>query len=115
MPWTLEQGPYEVADYCISKKTNLLILLDAWLDSGTDVEDDYDLGNVNYWVARLRPLWINPEVDGGFSEEDSEDASEPEGERTLVVVCNRFGEENGKIHLSHSSSIQDKISIPCLA
>ena len=57
-----------------------------------DVGDEYDLENMKYWAARLKPLWINPG-------DDSEDISESEGEETLVVICNRVGEENGKIHL----------------
>jgi protein N-terminal amidase len=98
--WTLKEGPYELADYCIAQKTNLLILLDAWLASAESVHDDddeeeHDWHNVNYWAARLRPLWVNEGVEGGFVEDG--DITEPDvGEETVVVVCNRFGEENGK-------------------
>ena len=54
------------------------------------MEGKYDIENLNYWAARLKPLWINPEEDG-------EDVSEFNGEETLVIVCNRRGKENGKI------------------
>jgi len=95
--WTLKEGPYELADYCIAQKTNLLILLDAWLTSEESAhdEEEHDWHNVNYWAARLRPLWVNEGVEGGFVEDG--DITEPDvGEETVVVVCNRFGEENGK-------------------
>lgn len=54
------------------------------------MEGKYDIENLNYWAARLKPLWINPEEDG-------EDVSEFKDEETLVIVCNRRGKENGKI------------------
>lgn len=95
--WSLETGPYEIADYCISQKSNLLILLDAWLDSDKSSADEYDWQNVNYWAARLRPLWVDKSLEGGFSESEESgygrDASKDE--ETLVAVCNRFGEELG--------------------
>ena len=77
-------------------------MLDAWLASAESVHDDdddeeeHDWHNVNYWAARLRPLWVNEGVEGGFVEDG--DITEPDvGEETVVVVvCNRFGEENGK-------------------
>ena len=102
--WTLEGGPFELADYCISQNTNLLILLDAWLDSGDGDDDDdedddgeYDYQNLNYWAARLRPLWVKEGVEGGFVEDGDQHLDMDDGEmgKTVVVVCNRFGEENG--------------------
>jgi len=101
--WTLKEGPYELADYCVAQKTNLLILLDAWLDSGESADDgdeggvegEHDWRNVNYWAARLRPLWVKEGVEGGFAE-DGDVLETGEGEETVVVVCNRSGEENGK-------------------
>lgn len=97
--WTLEEGagPYELADHCISQKTNLHLLLDAWLKSGDKDDEEYDWLNINYWAARLRPLWAQDEQEG-----DRESISC--SEETIVVVCNRFGEENGMliIFLFHS-------------
>ena len=72
-------------------------MLDAWLASEESVnnEEEHDWNSVNYWATRLRPLWVNEGVEGGFIEDG--DITEPDvGEETVVVVCNRFGEENGK-------------------
>ncbi|KAF7980661.1 hypothetical protein HWV62_37077 [Athelia sp. TMB] len=90
--WSLEDGPYEIADYCISQKSDLLILLDAWLDSDKASTDESDWSNINYWAARLRPLWVDPTAGGGISGEENA----PKGKETLVVICNRFGHENGE-------------------
>ncbi|KAI0917388.1 hypothetical protein AcW1_007414 [Taiwanofungus camphoratus] len=88
--WTLDEGPYEMADYCIAKKTNTLIMLNAWLDSGVDGNEDRDWQTLNYWAARLRPLWAKATgVSMPNSQKDAED-------ETVVVICNRCGEENGK-------------------
>jgi len=98
--WTIEDGPYELADHCLSGKANLLILLNAWLDSGEALEEAHDWRTLNFWAARLRPLWAKPEHNGettapkphtqigSYVEESSDE--------TIVVVCNRCGEENGR-------------------
>lgn len=111
--WSLEDGPYEIADHCIQKNANVLLLLNAWLDSGDELEDPKDWRTLNYWAARLRPLWTRrEEVEDEGSESDSESSqSEPAGDgdgdgvvthhhehpgqETIVIVCNRCGEENG--------------------
>jgi hypothetical protein len=101
-----------------------LILLDAWLDSAdpdlvsTDSGDDHptseksgdndvngiygewdehDWENVNYWAARLRPLWVKEGVEGGFAENGDLQDADGGQEEMVAVVCNRFGEENGKL------------------
>lgn len=88
--WSLEDGPYEVADHCVRTKTNVLLLLNSWLlspQASTPVEDDdNDWDTLEYWAARLRPLWV---------EDPGRDLS-LEPRETVVVVCNRSGEENGK-------------------
>ncbi|KAF7985942.1 hypothetical protein HWV62_43878 [Athelia sp. TMB] len=88
--WSFEDGSYEIADYCISQKSDLLILLDAWLDSGEASKDESDRSNIEYWAARLRPLWVEPTAEGGISDEERAQS----GKETLVVICNRFGDEN---------------------
>lgn len=122
--WTSSEGPYELADYCIQNKTRLLILLNAWLDSGVqdedgieeegegDAENNHDWQTLRYWSARLRPLWKRDSRRRGSmdtiysgssngSQEGEEDVVEDEEEEekppseTIVVVCNRSGEENG--------------------
>ena len=96
--WDLDEGPYEVAEHCISTKSNLLILLNAWLDSDDDEDRDMDWRTMNYWSVRLRPLWAQPLVDGRSDRAlDTHTHAQP-GEETVVVVCNRFGEENGMHH-----------------
>ena len=88
--WTLEDGPYEIADYCRVNGTDLLILLNAWLDSGIDEDTAEDWHTLNYWASRLRPLWAHV----------GDDVNQPpatiEQRRTVAIVCNRCGEENGR-------------------
>lgn len=90
--WTSADGPYELADYCLSTegkdRTDILLLLNAWLDSKEDVESKRDLRTLNYWVARLRPLWDSEH--GRSSCENGLEAKE-----TIVVICNRCGVDNG--------------------
>jgi protein N-terminal amidase len=95
--WTSIEGPYELADYCLSKRTNVLILLDAWLDSGNEPDDTHDWHTLKYWSARLRPLWKSDEdalvdSDDGDQQETAQDAP---GDEMIVIACNRCGEEKG--------------------
>ncbi|KAF9485760.1 carbon-nitrogen hydrolase [Pholiota conissans] len=83
--WTSASGPYEIADYCIAQKSNVLLLLNAWLDSNEEPEDEEDWHTLNYWAARTRPLW---------AENPKDDPSN--GHETIVIVSNRTGDENGK-------------------
>ncbi|KAF9525494.1 hydrolase [Crepidotus variabilis] len=114
--WTLSTGPYEMADYCLEQKANLLVLLNAWLDTGTELDENCDWGTLNYWAARLRPLWAK-EGDIGLDSSDEDDDLEQSREKndsppcvksgrareTIVVICNRSGEENGKTFAGSSS------------
>ncbi|KAI0769951.1 carbon-nitrogen hydrolase [Fomes fomentarius] len=119
---------YELAEYCIAQKTNLLILLNAWLDSKADPEADTDWQTINYWAMRLRPLWdrvAHEDADDDSSKSDSDSDSDSDiehgtndsnsgfdptpggrkpGDELVVVVCNRCGEENG-ITFAGSSSL----------
>lgn len=81
---SLEDGPYEIANYALSQKADLLVLLNAWLKSPEDDDDeDFAWSTVNYWAQRLRPLWAPGTP------------LPTESALTHVVICNRFGEENG--------------------
>ncbi|KAF9013157.1 carbon-nitrogen hydrolase [Cyathus striatus] len=97
--WTLEKGPYEIANYCLKQKSNVLILLNSWLDSGEYPDYESDFHVVQYWAARLRPLWKDAD---SASENSSENEEEIDGSMhdsnkdIIVIVCNRTGEENGK-------------------
>ena len=116
--WTLEEGPYELAEHCIAKQADVLVLLNAWLDSELAPESEKDWGTLNYWAARLRPLWARTEDledegsdsdsasasaseadgDGETSEQENETAAprhQHPGHETIVIVCNRCGQENG--------------------
>lgn len=95
--WTIEEGPYEIADYCLSQGTNVLVLLNAWLDSGTDAQEDYDRHTQLFWTARLRPLWERSGVVNDSKAGKGSPARPVESSKeTLVIICNRTGEENGK-------------------
>ena len=93
--WTLEDGPYEIADHVVQSKAHVLLLLNAWLDSERNTEEAKDWSTLNFWAMRLRPLWARSEGDGEDGEENTE-ASETSSDRdTIVIVCNRCGKENG--------------------
>lgn len=107
--WTLHNGPYEIAEYCIEKKVTVLVLLNAWLDSLRDVHDPIDWSTMNYWAARLRPLWARA-GDSEKEEYESDDSvSEGEdpvlGHETIVIVCNRSGQEDGTLRRCHYEAI----------
>lgn len=108
--WTSIEGPYELADYCLSKRTNVLILLDAWLDSGNEPDDKHDWHTLRYWSARLRPLWKSDE-DTLVNSADEEDAQDAPGDGMIVIACNRCGEENG---MSFSLDRASQQPINCL-
>lgn len=91
--WTSAEGPYELADYCIAKKTNVLLLLNAWLDSKEETEEEKDWQTLNYWAARMTPLWTDKV---SIHSKMSQNNDPGEGQETIVVVCNRVGDENGK-------------------
>ena len=91
--WLLEEGPYELADHCIANNTRTLILLNSWLDSGAEETQPKDWITLNYWSSRLRPLWVAPSLEGSpYSLTTEPDQS---GSETVVLICNRTGEENG--------------------
>jgi len=102
--WTSSEGPYELADYAISNKANVLILLNAWLDSEQELHEPNDWHTLNYWAARTRPLWTDGKDDLDSDEEDHKSDLETtaSGDETIVVICNRSGEENG-IHIVFNS------------
>ena len=107
---SLTRGPYELAAHCAAQGTDVLVLLNAWLDSQQDTADDTDWQTINYWALRLRPLWakVAEEAAGAGARDSvaggrSADGGRKPGEELLVVVCNRCGVENGKgPRLSHS-------------
>jgi len=83
--WRLEEGSYELADHAIKTDSDTVVLLNAWLASREGEEEEEtseDWRVVQYWAARLRPLWAKKEGQEG-------------GKEVLVAVCNRCGEENG--------------------
>lgn len=104
--WTYAGGPFEIADHCVSKKSNLLILLNAWLDSGAEIEEKHDWQTLNYWAARTKPLWSNGNDSDSDNDSDSsakeQDIGKADSNETLVVICNRSGQENGETHIFSS-------------
>jgi protein N-terminal amidase len=93
-PWTVEGGPYELADHCLETGSSLLILLNAWLDSETEEDREEDLSTMNDWATMLRPLWYRKVREP--NDEGPGLKKAPEDVETMVVVCNRSGIENGK-------------------
>lgn len=98
--WTSARGPYEIADYAVSKGADVVVLLNAWLDSQQEVGEVYDWQTLNYWAARTRPLWTDGQGDKvDLPEEPEEQESQEHGRETIVVVCNRSGSESGTIKM----------------
>ncbi len=94
--WTSLDGPYELASYAESQESNVLVLLNSWLDSGKQEEEESDWSTLNFWAMRLRPLWAAESDSDSESEDTQSTKSNEEGKQTVVVVCNRTGEENGR-------------------
>ena len=101
-PWTFDGGPYELAEHCLKTGSNLLILLNAWLDSEKAPDRAEDFSTMNYWATMLRPLWdrVSSSTAGGPSNGEGGSSPGPPREsgdaETVVVVCNRSGVENGE-------------------
>ncbi|KAF8583336.1 carbon-nitrogen hydrolase [Ramaria rubella] len=76
--WTSKDGPYELASFALDNNTRLLVILCAWLDSKEHTDKPWDTQTVNYWIARLLPLWRR--MDDKQAEQD-----------TIVAICNRSG------------------------
>ena len=113
--WTSADGPCELASYCeespTKPRTQVLVILCAWLSQLSDEDADYDLNVLDYWLARLKPLWDGEVSD---TESDSNPGNAPESAQTndrnrqtgnadknetIVIICNRCGEENGNRYL----------------
>lgn len=97
--WNLLTGPYEIADHCIQSESNLLIMLNSWLESSESQKgsgvDGADWDTLEYWAARLRPLWAEEEA-LQFSNAQPQDQYPLPPSDTTVVLCNRSGSEGGK-------------------
>jgi protein N-terminal amidase len=102
--WTIDGGPYELADHCLKTGSGLLVLLNAWLDSEGEEDMEEDISTMNYWATMLRPLWYRM-----GNNNDGEDAAEPqnisEDSETVVVICNRSGTENGEHFLLYCITV----------
>jgi len=98
--WTIDEGPYEIADHCLKTRSGLLILLNAWLDSEEEEDMEADISTMNYWATLLRPLWYRTGNNNGSNGEDAEPQNLSEDSETIVVICNRSGTESGEHPLS---------------
>lgn len=93
--WTSLEGPYELASRCISDKSNLLILLNAWLELPEEANEDKASTTMNFWAQRLIPLW-----------ETREGVAADDGQEVNVIICNRTGTETGKKFCGSSCNFQ---------
>ncbi|CAL1713026.1 unnamed protein product [Somion occarium] len=89
--WSLVDGPYEIADHCVEQNVDVLILLNAWLDSGEEPDEQRDWHTLNYWALRLRPLWVDHDKISS-----DQQALHVQAKETVAIICNRSGEENGE-------------------
>jgi protein N-terminal amidase len=101
--WSLRDGPYELAQHCVATKSNVLLMLNAWLDSQADTEETCDWQTLNYWAARLRPLWC--ESNDGHDTSDDRDT-------TTVVMCNRAGHDEGMHDVEFTILQADREGLP---
>lgn len=109
---------YEMASYCQSTHSDVLILLNAWLDTsmegnpaseGIEVDEEGerdamepDWQTVRFWTGRLRPLW----------DASASTASDSHLRTTCVVVCNRTGLENDRLFAGSSALFRMKPGFP---
>ena len=97
----------ELAEFAIEKNARILVVLCAWLNSGTSPDSQWDTENINYWAERVRPLWEWPVKSdnhagsslhqlalGPGTTRETPDAVE--SRETIVVICNRTGIERGE-------------------
>ncbi|KAG1858469.1 carbon-nitrogen hydrolase [Suillus subluteus] len=83
---SLDEGPYELARYCIRSGTRLLINEDT-----DEMEPSWEV--LKYWAMRLNPLWATIQKATHETEKEPGECKIPD--ELLVVVCNRFGNEGG--------------------
>ncbi|KAI0270014.1 hypothetical protein BC834DRAFT_864504 [Gloeopeniophorella convolvens] len=79
-------------------RARVLVLLNAWIDSGVEEQRAEDWATLNAWATRLWPLWHRKKRTGGGGlggGERADGEGEDEDEDTLVLVCNRTGVEDG--------------------
>lgn len=100
--WSLKDGPFELADYCLSEKTDTLLLCNAWLDLDQDEDeddlDDTDRETVGHWTARLRPLWADD------YRKSNKTPNQGSLHDIVVISCNRTGTEKD-VKFAGSSTI----------
>ncbi|PPQ71039.1 hypothetical protein CVT24_011920 [Panaeolus cyanescens] len=121
--WSVLKGPFELSSHALENKTNVLILLNAWLDSKKDEDVEHDWSTLNYWASRMRPLWSDgkeredPENSSNNGSDDQEETPSPQESspaddpEVVVVVCNRTGEENGKTFAGTSAIFSMRRSV----
>ncbi|KAH7879670.1 carbon-nitrogen hydrolase [Lentinula edodes] len=154
--WKTRGPPYEVAEYALKEDVDVVVMLNAWLDSrvkhyesklsddgevmkkmkadwGKEEENEKDFGDifdwttVEFWATRLKPLWVQGGASSSLRQHDtiqarlsgsnssakeqkeSKDEEEVQGgvcasdRRTIVVICNRTGEEKGQTFAGSSA------------
>jgi len=85
-------APCELASFSLSKRSRVLVILCAWLDSGLYPGAKWDIMNIEYWRARLLPLWS---TDSPYLRPMQEYPVPTDHDETIVVICNRTGTERG--------------------
>jgi protein N-terminal amidase len=94
LPTSIEwPAPCELASFALSRRSRVLVLLCAWLDSDQHPDDvKWDLTTVVYWRQRLLPLWSTDSPD---LRPMPEYLAPSDHDETIVVICNRIGTERG--------------------
>jgi predicted amidohydrolase len=56
-PKDFTSGEYELADFIVKNKAEIMLLFTNWVDSSTDnVEASHIKATYNYWLSRMMPL-----------------------------------------------------------
>lgn len=87
-------APCELASFALSRRSRVLVLLCAWLRSEEDGNSPFSLTTIQYWIARLLPLWSK---DSDALRPMDEYPASDEHDETIVVICNRTGLERGSL------------------
>ncbi|KIM28328.1 hypothetical protein M408DRAFT_139999 [Serendipita vermifera MAFF 305830] len=103
-PTTIElPAPCELASFALSNRSRVLVLLCAWLDSGQHPDTKWDLTTIQYWLGRLLPLWSTESEDlSPMNEYPVPD----DHDETIVIICNRTGNERGSIFAGCSMAVK---------
>ncbi len=111
MLWSTEKAPSNLQNTVYPQKASHERTFSFYSTHGWTrkriLGNDGDWQTLNYWLSRLRPLWkkeVDPHDESNSDSDDSDDGKTPahqstnedRSKRTIVVICNRCGDDKGE-------------------